>query len=37
MIDSSCNIIDGDIDTSVGGGQAPEDPDQTQRIIFLLL
>ncbi len=28
----SSNISDGDSDASVGGGQAPEDPDQDQEI-----
>ncbi len=31
-LDSSSNISDGDIDACMGGGQAPEDPDQDHKI-----
>ena len=31
-LDPSENISDGDIDASVGGGQAPENPEQDQEI-----
>ncbi len=32
ILDPSSNISDGDSDASMGGGQAPEDPDQDQEI-----
>ncbi len=31
-LDPSSNISDGDRDASMGGGQAPDDPDQDQKI-----